>query len=430
MKKITLIAALVLGTNVVFGQYQIDTSFYSEALGMNKMVDIYIPPGYDQNPGMCFPVIYYLHGYGGESSLGGLVNQFQTMIYDSVINPAIIVCADNSPDPFGGSCYMNSPLWGNYENFMINDLIGWIDGSFRTIPERGGRALLGPSMGGTGALRYGILHKDKFCALASHAGLNNLQDSTFREETRLAVLTENQGPPYSYTFSLTKVKTLISFLFCGIGSPAPDTNWLQPYVNPPLVYFYLDENGNYIDSLLTKQAPYDNAFLISTLHPSDSVGILLGCATNDWYSIYPGHLALLDSLEKYGLPYEFYSHNLGHPWPTGFKYRAFEFLDSLLISPYVFTTTAEQHSNQISCKVSPNPFNWKTAISYEIRVEYNYLLEIWNHLGNLIQIVSEGRKVPGEYRELFDGNDLPAGLYFCRLQIGNEVVIKKIIKVH
>lgn len=51
MKKFTFLIAIILTANLLLAQYnKIDTSFYSEALQEGKMVDIYFPPGYDENP--------------------------------------------------------------------------------------------------------------------------------------------------------------------------------------------------------------------------------------------------------------------------------------------------------------------------------------------------------------------------------------------
>jgi len=68
MKKFTIISAILLMATIVFGQYKIDASFYSAALEQDKMVDVYFPPGYDENPTWQFPVIYYLHGWGGDQN--------------------------------------------------------------------------------------------------------------------------------------------------------------------------------------------------------------------------------------------------------------------------------------------------------------------------------------------------------------------------
>jgi S-formylglutathione hydrolase FrmB len=159
-----------------------------------------------------------------------------SLVRKGIINPMIVVIADNSCEPFNGSQYVNSILWGNYEDFMTIDLIAWVDSSFRTIPERNGRALMGQSMGAYGSFRYGILHKDKYRALAAHAGPVDFFDSIFMETIHTNVLKENQpGPPYFYDYENTGIWTRMTFL--GWGAWAPNFNSPQKYINPPIVEF-------------------------------------------------------------------------------------------------------------------------------------------------------------------------------------------------
>lgn len=150
MKKITLITAIIFTANLLFAQFnKIDTSFYSDALQETKMVDIYFPAGYDENPDLYYPVIYYLHGWlGDQNSMDGMLTWLNSLINNGFIDPVIMVCADNSPDPFDGSWYVNSILWGNYEEYMVTDLVTWVESSFRAMPDRNYRGLLGQSMGG------------------------------------------------------------------------------------------------------------------------------------------------------------------------------------------------------------------------------------------------------------------------------------------
>jgi enterochelin esterase-like enzyme len=61
--------------------------------------------------------------------------------------------------------YSSSATTGDFENFVARDLVRYIDGHYRTIPERESRGLVGHSMGGYGATRIGMKHADVFGAL-------------------------------------------------------------------------------------------------------------------------------------------------------------------------------------------------------------------------------------------------------------------------
>ena len=342
MKKTILHTAILLTATMLVGQGNyFDTTLYSPALDKEKMVRVYLPPGYGENPELHYPVVYFLHGLGGNhTSDSGLLQVVDSMVRTGIINPMIAVIADNSCEPFGGSQYMNSIVWGNYEDFMTIDLIAWIDSSFRTIPERNARALMGESMGANGTYRYGILHKDKYRALAAHAGCVDLLDSIFLSSMSAMVLNENQpGPPYFFDYENSGGATRMAFAVSAAWSP--NINSPQEHINPRIVEFPCDENGLLVDSILTKWRNSDIAEMIGSLTPSDSVGIFFGCGSNDPLPYYQGNIKLKTILESQNLPYEFYDHDGGHSMPKGFIERGLMFLDSMLECPRKDLNTRE-----------------------------------------------------------------------------------------
>jgi pimeloyl-ACP methyl ester carboxylesterase len=66
-----------------------------------------------------------------------------------------------------GSMYVDSPRTGRYTEYVFRDVVDYVDRSYRTLAGREGRALAGASMGGYGALRGGILHPERFAAVAA-----------------------------------------------------------------------------------------------------------------------------------------------------------------------------------------------------------------------------------------------------------------------
>jgi S-formylglutathione hydrolase FrmB len=433
MKTSTLLMALLLSASILLGQYnKIDTSFFSETLQETKMVDVYFPPGYDENPELYYPVIYYLHAWLADQNLMGseMLAITQSMINNGSISPVIMVCADNSPDPFDGSMYANSILWGNYDDYMITDLIHWIENSFRAMPSKNYRALLGHSMGGYGAFRYGTLHKDKFRVLAATASaIINLTDD-YLEYSRQKIMQQNQpGPPFYYNYYSTGGSTMGLFLFCGAFSP--NLNTPQTYINPQIVEFSMDSNGYWIDTIVDKMKNNSIDHLIHQLSTEDSIGILFGCGSAD-VSIYPCHIAFKDTLDLLGLPYEFYDHSGGHIMPSGFKQRALIFIDSLLMPPGPYTNIAPitKRDDLFILENYPNPFRNITTIQF-ILSENSYVeLNILNHLGQQIGILFKGKKIAGRHQVVFDDKELPEGFYICRIKVGNEMISKKIIKVN
>jgi len=198
-------------------RYVIDR-FHSKTLEGNPLgttadrdINVYLPPGYYDDDEKRYPVIYFLHGYGGhnhswnmaakdsddgsdywnilpkkilkEIDVDRLVDfeKIDDLITSGELAPFIFIQPDGSlhaPHKDGaldfkrkpmlkGSFYINSPHTGNYRDYIINDVIEYIDNKYRTISNRQHRAIMGGSMGGYGALNLSIHHPEKFIAAVS-----------------------------------------------------------------------------------------------------------------------------------------------------------------------------------------------------------------------------------------------------------------------
>ncbi|MBV9233729.1 MAG: esterase, partial [Candidatus Eremiobacteraeota bacterium] len=75
----------------------------------------------------------------------------------------------------GGSQYVDSIHNGDYATYTVRDVVGHIDRNYRAIASEGGRAVVGKSSGGFGAMHLVLAHPGTFAAFASHSG-----DSYFR----------------------------------------------------------------------------------------------------------------------------------------------------------------------------------------------------------------------------------------------------------
>jgi S-formylglutathione hydrolase len=133
---------------------------------------VYLPPGYSRNRSKRYPVIYLLHGFAADHRVfirGPYGNMNVRISMDSLIEKGaigeMIVVTPNARNFFDGSFYMNSPVTGNWENFVVHDLVGHVDRKYRTIRSRNSRGIAGHSMGGYGALRIAMRHPDIFSAV-------------------------------------------------------------------------------------------------------------------------------------------------------------------------------------------------------------------------------------------------------------------------
>lgn len=156
----------------------------SKALEGNPLGDpherrlaVYLPPGYEDDDARRYPAVYLLAGFTGRGTMmlneasfePNIAERLDGLIDSGRILPMIAVLPDCFTR-YGGSQYINSTATGNYEDYLAEELVAYIDDNFRTIPEREQRAVAGKSSGGYGALVMAMRHSDKFGLAASIAG--------------------------------------------------------------------------------------------------------------------------------------------------------------------------------------------------------------------------------------------------------------------
>lgn len=131
-------------------------------------VFVYLPSSYATSRNQRYPVVYLLHGYGltGERwmTFTNLAEAADKTIAAGTIKEMILV----SPDAFtkhSGSMYSSSPTTGDWESYIAEDLVSYIDSHYRTIANRMSRGLGGHSMGGYGTIRIGMKRPDVFSSL-------------------------------------------------------------------------------------------------------------------------------------------------------------------------------------------------------------------------------------------------------------------------
>lgn len=141
-----------------------------------REVPVYLPPSYDREPARRYPVAFVLTGFTGRGRMLLNDNPWSPSLPDRMDRLIAAGCGEMilvMPDAFtryGGSQYLNSSATGRYEDHVVDELVPWADRAFRTRAEPGGRAVIGKSSGGYGALVLGMRHPDRFGAVVSHSG--------------------------------------------------------------------------------------------------------------------------------------------------------------------------------------------------------------------------------------------------------------------
>ena len=134
----------------------------SQAMSHDVGYVVWTPKDYDASGKTRYPVIYFLHGMGGNESAdaGGFSSIVAQGIRAGDLPPVICVF------PNGG----RSGYAGDVESMIVDELMPLIDRTYPTNQEAASRAVAGFSMGGAGAVRLSLQHPDLFCAAGSWGG--------------------------------------------------------------------------------------------------------------------------------------------------------------------------------------------------------------------------------------------------------------------
>jgi S-formylglutathione hydrolase FrmB len=133
-------------------------------------VSIYLPPSYATNTTRRYPVVYLLHGYTGTDlgyfgPTGRQTHVIAERVFASGAANEMILVMPNCMNAYGGCMYSNSVTAGDWEGYIADDLVAYMDKNYRTIASRDGRGLAGHSMGGYGTLRIAMKRPDVFSAI-------------------------------------------------------------------------------------------------------------------------------------------------------------------------------------------------------------------------------------------------------------------------
>jgi endo-1,4-beta-xylanase len=159
-------------------------TFHSRLAGSEVSYLIYLPPDYETHTSQRYPVVYWLHGYGGNPRAGAVfVTPLDAAIRRGKAPAMIVVLVNGLPASF--YCDSMDGKWP-VDSVIVKDLIPHIDQTYRTIARREGRAVEGFSMGGYGAAHLGFKHPDVF-------GIVSIRSGAFTDSEEWGPLKPPQG---------------------------------------------------------------------------------------------------------------------------------------------------------------------------------------------------------------------------------------------
>ena len=202
-------------------------NFQSKLVGAPLPYIVVLPPDYEERSAkrVNYPVLYLLHGLGGSFENWTA----KTRLKEYATQYRIIVVTPEGSDGW----YTDSATVATdkYETYLLQELICDVEQRFRAIRRREGRAIAGLSMGGYGALKFGVKYPDKFVFAGSMSGAF---DPTGRSET---------NPGFAWGF----LRHSVFKVFGPEGDPARAANdlhrlfrYLPPGRISSLPYLYFD----------------------------------------------------------------------------------------------------------------------------------------------------------------------------------------------
>ncbi|MCB0308710.1 MAG: hypothetical protein KDD48_05010 [Bdellovibrionales bacterium] len=326
-------------------------SFDSQLLKKNllgdpsqRMLPVYVPPGYDDQGSLTYPVVFLLSGWGssGPSYLQesnvfskSLPLLFDEMILGKRVKPFLAVFPDLSTK-YGGSQYVNSSVNGPYMDVLCDELVPFIDHQFRTKRSSEYRGLMGHSSGGFGALATCMLRPGIFDYCLSSSG-----DSfyTYLYVQLIPLMVE----------TLSKHKSVEEFVERYLSSPNPmgllkyaDTMTMMTLCvctcflpNPKKSTFMADlffdlGTGELVPQLWQQFLAWDPVHMVDryALEMKKLKWLCLESGLQDEYALHLGHRQLSNKLKAHDIKYDLKEYPGKH---GGHRYRFADRIQRMIV---------------------------------------------------------------------------------------------------
>jgi enterochelin esterase family protein len=290
-------------------------------------VVVYLPPSYMKS-NKRFPVMYLIAGFTGFGIMNLNISPFSENIQQRLdrlistkkIKEMIVVMPDCFTS-YGGSQYVNSSATGRYEDYMVQEIVPFIDLHFRTLQKAASRCIIGKSSGGYGAMWLGMRHPDVFGLMATHSGDSAFEYCYMPEFPNFITGIQKFGKGHSavrnfiksqLNFSQPKPRefhTLINTIgMASCYSPNPkrkEYNFDLPFD----IY-----TGEVIPAIWSKWLKFDPTRLVTAYKQNlkKLKLIFIDCGTRDEFNLQAGARIFADKLRKNGIKCIHQEFNDGH----------------------------------------------------------------------------------------------------------------------
>jgi S-formylglutathione hydrolase FrmB len=196
----------------------------SKLIGKTLPYNAVLPPDYQSSPRSRYPVLYLLHGFSGHYS--DWVTRTNLAVYAAEYRMIVITPEGND------NWYTDSAgaATDKYESYILQELIPDVDQRFRTIQTRYARGIAGLSMGGYGALKFGLKYPDRFVFAGSISGALGVAVLTEEDLKNIKVIRDSVFGVFGPVGSETRKRNDIYEITRGLTAARVAA----------LPYFYLD----------------------------------------------------------------------------------------------------------------------------------------------------------------------------------------------
>ena len=227
--------------------------FESKLVGKPLPYNVVLPPLYDapQQRAVRYPVVYLLHGLGGGA--GDWVSNRAHLAAHAAQYRLIIVTPEG-----GDGWYTDSATVATdkFETYLLEELIPDVERRFRALPAREARAVAGLSMGGYGALKFGVKHPQTFAFAASLSGAFAAASWDANDPGLLAFVKPSIARTYGAMDSPTRAANDLFKLFDGL---TPERIAALPYIyfDCGTEDFLIGSNRALSELLLKRKIPHE-----------------------------------------------------------------------------------------------------------------------------------------------------------------------------
>lgn len=308
-----------------------------------RTVAVYLPEGYDSSDAD-YPLFVDLAGFTGSGlrHIGwhgfgeNLPQRIDRLVAAGRMGPVVVAFPDGFTS-LGGNQYINSPVFGRWEDFVLKEMIPLLEERYRLRRGAAGRAVFGKSSGGYGALVHGMRHGRYWAAVACHSG-DMAFDVVYRRDLHptLDELAKHQGNIERFLAHLRaavkiqsgEMQALMTLAMAGSYDPDPAARFgLRLPLDPHTGTLDAERWRAWLahDPLVLVEQPEVQANLRAL------AGLYLDCGSKDQYFLHYGARTLAARLAALGIDHRYEEFDDTH---SGIDYR----LDVSL--PFLFEAVA------------------------------------------------------------------------------------------